>query len=140
MYNQLIACCLLLVFSSNIYAESIRYFCPSPHDFKQINGSLKATTNYNGFKHDWNGKVKSPSQYPEFPITFAGANLTNCKNNICDVKCYYYSNIENHLITANIDSNKLIQIYEQPNTFIKNLNCQFFEHIDCPFYLNSHSI
>lgn len=138
MYIRLLWCCLMVAVSSSLYAQTVRYFCPTPEDFKQTDGTLKATTKYNNFKHSWIGHIVSPSQYPEFPITFAGANLVDCKNNLCNIKCFYYSNIEKHLITSTIKSNNNIKIYKQPNIYLKNLSCQFFEHIDCPFYVTEY--
>lgn len=135
MYNKLIKCCFLIMICSNLYTKTIRYYCPAPEDFKRSNQTLIAKTNFNHFQHTWFAKDSTLSIYPEFPITFKGANLINCKNNLCELKCYYYSNIENHLITASIKSNIKLRVNQLPNLYLRNFNCQFPEHVDCPFII-----
>ncbi|NDT90789.1 hypothetical protein FWI01_06595, partial [Francisella tularensis subsp. holarctica] len=67
---------------------------------------------------------------------FKGANLVNCKDSLCDLECYYYSNIEGHLITSTMHSNQNVSIYKYPNHYLQNFSCQYTEHVDCPFVVN----
>ncbi|AJI53253.1 hypothetical protein LA55_1606 [Francisella philomiragia] len=127
---------LLLLYSCNAIAWQVVYYCPTPEDFINTNNKLVAKTRYHQFKYTWLAEDKTPSQFPEYPLTFKGANLVNCKGGLCDIKCYYYSNIEGHLITSTISSTKNISLFEYPNRYLNNFSCQYTEHVDCPFLVD----
>ncbi|AIT08541.1 hypothetical protein LO80_00170 [Candidatus Francisella endociliophora] len=136
MFNNFFACIILLFLTNFLIAAPITYYCPSPQDFIQKNQKLTAKTKYHEFKYSWIATDQTHSQFPEYPLTFKGANLVDCKSNLCDLKCYYYSNIEGHIITSTIQSNNRLHIYKYPNHYLKNFSCQYTEHVDCPFIIN----
>lgn len=136
MNKYLIAFIGLLSILSSCFGSGIIYYCPTPEDFKNINNKLIATTRFHGYSHTWQTHDSISTQFPEYPLTFKGANLINCRNNLCDLRCYYYSNIEGHIITSTIKSDKIIFIFEHPNRYLFNFSCQYTEHVDCPFIIN----
>ncbi|APC97831.1 hypothetical protein [Francisella frigiditurris] len=138
--SRLFTAIILLFTISQASAFPSRYFCPASEDFKQENNQLVATTNYYDIKHTWVGFDKNPSGFPESPQLFKGATLANCKDGTCDLVCVYYSNVEDHTIEAS-SNHKPNQtnfiINENINAYLKNFQCQFTEHVDCPFIVET---
>ncbi|WP_044247378.1 hypothetical protein [Francisella hispaniensis] len=129
----------LFIYVLNVSAKPIIYYCPTPEDFINENNKLIAKTKYHQFEYTWLAQDITPSQFLEYPLTFKGANLVNCKDSLCDLECYYYSNIEGHLITSTMQSNQNISIYKYPNHYLQNFSCQYTEHVDCPFVVNVYN-
>ncbi|WP_245806496.1 hypothetical protein [Francisella halioticida] len=135
-------CCkkyLLLLFfliTACMFATPSIYYCPSPQDFKKIDKDLTAKTSFHDFKYLWTAKDQIPTQFPEYPLTFKGADLVNCQGELCEIECYYFSNIEAHLITATMKSTQNLHIYQKQNEYLRDFSCQYTEHVDCPFVIN----
>ncbi|MED7788156.1 hypothetical protein [Francisella sp. 19X1-34] len=129
---------LLLFFITPVclFSTPSIYYCPSPQAFKKIGNSLTAETNFHNFKYQWTAKDQIPTQFPEYPLTFKGANLVNCQGELCEIECYYFSNIEAHLITAIMKSSQNLHVYKKQNAYLKDFSCQYTEHVDCPFVIN----
>ncbi|API86503.1 hypothetical protein [Francisella uliginis] len=127
---------LFLLIPGYIFAIPSIYYCPSPQAFKKADKNLTAETNFHNFKYHWTASDKTPSQFPEYPLTFKGADLVNCKDGLCEIECYYFSNIEAHLMTATMKSTQNLHIYQKQNAYLKNFSCQYTEHVDCPFLIN----
>ncbi|WP_150466539.1 hypothetical protein [Francisella sp. SYW-9] len=127
---------ILFIFPGYIFAIPSIYYCPSPQAFKKVDKNLTAETNFHNFKYHWRASDKTPTQFPEYPLTFKGADLVNCQGELCEIECYYFSNIESHLITATMKSTPNLHIYQSQNAYLKNFSCQYTEHVDCPFTID----
>ncbi|MED7819221.1 MULTISPECIES: hypothetical protein [unclassified Francisella] len=138
MYYKKALLLIILIYPLYSLANTTIYYCPSPQNFKTTIKGLTAETNFHNFKYSWVAKDQIPTQFSEYPLTFKGADIVNCKDKICDIECFYYSNIEAHLITATMKSTQNLHIYQEQNSYLKNFNCQYTEHVDCPFIINYH--